>query len=152
MKQLLESGTYLHRPMLAGVVQHIADFVHGCGLVRHNRHILPIVTFIRKCVGVSDDEFRAMLDEHGIRIVVFDPAASLPLPAGVAASLRPPSAATGEDAALGQPSRSVSILGADAALAAAAAVSAAEGRRSHSRSQSRGSAAPSPVGKRPPAV
>eukprot|EP00198_Chlamydomonas_reinhardtii_P010505 XP_001699842.1 predicted protein [Chlamydomonas reinhardtii] len=53
VKALLEAGVYLHRPMLAAVVEHVAAFTHGAGMVRYNKFLLAVLTFITKCVGLE---------------------------------------------------------------------------------------------------
>lgn len=52
------------------VLEHVANFVKDCGLLRYNRYTLPILTFVRKCVGVTEDEFLVMVTEAGIKPVL----------------------------------------------------------------------------------
>ena len=72
MKRLLESGHTLHRPLLRKIVGYLADFVKGAGLVRFRKYVKPILTFIRKCVGVAETELDRMLYSFGIASVVYD--------------------------------------------------------------------------------
>ena len=72
MKRLLESGHTLHRPLLRKVVGFLADFVKGAGLVRFNKYVKPILTFIRKCVGVGETELDRMVYSFGIENVVYE--------------------------------------------------------------------------------
>lgn len=37
VKSLLEAGVYLHRPMLVAVVEHVAEFARGAGMVGWSR-------------------------------------------------------------------------------------------------------------------
>ncbi|KAI8464816.1 MAG: hypothetical protein J3K34DRAFT_525862 [Monoraphidium minutum] len=71
-KELLEEGVLLHRPLLQQLVDAAAAFVRDCGLVRYNRFSLPLLTFVRKCVGVGADEFDAMAGAAGLRAVLYD--------------------------------------------------------------------------------
>lgn len=72
MKALLEGGTFLQPPLLQQVVEKVADFVKSCGLVRYNRFALPLLSFIRKCVGVSQLELESMANTAGISEVLFE--------------------------------------------------------------------------------
>eukprot|EP00878_Enallax_costatus_P019255 GHUV01020310.1.p1 GENE.GHUV01020310.1~~GHUV01020310.1.p1 ORF type:complete len:781 (+),score=290.42 GHUV01020310.1:1618-3960(+) len=73
VKALLEGGTFLQPPLLQQVVDKTADFVKSCGLVRYNRFALPLLTFIRKCVGVSAADLQAMAAAAGISKVLYEP-------------------------------------------------------------------------------
>lgn len=57
--------------MLAGVLEHVATFTKSCGLMRFNKYILAVLTFVAKCVGHNDAELETMVDAHGICIVVY---------------------------------------------------------------------------------
>lgn len=71
VKSLLEAGLFLHSPMLAGVLEHVATFTKSCGLMRFNKYILAVLTFVAKCVGHNDSDLESMVDAHGICIVVY---------------------------------------------------------------------------------
>lgn len=74
-KELLEDGVLLHRPLLQQLVAAAASFVTDCGLVRYNRFALPLLTFVRKCVGIGPEEFDAMAEAAGLQPVLYDEAA-----------------------------------------------------------------------------
>lgn len=73
VKELLEQGTFLHRALLQQLLDAVSDFVHDCGLARYNRFALPLLVFVRKCVGVSSEEFEGMVDAARLRQVLYDP-------------------------------------------------------------------------------
>lgn len=58
------------------VVDHVADFALSCGLVRYNPFALPLLTFIRKCTGVSAQELHGMATNAGITPVLYPPRAA----------------------------------------------------------------------------
>lgn len=70
-KVLLEGGQTLHRPLLRKIIEHLSDFVNKCNVVRYNKYLLHILTFIRQCVGVSALELTQMADIFGILPVVY---------------------------------------------------------------------------------
>jgi hypothetical protein len=76
----LEEGTFLHWPLLQSLLDAVSSFVHDCGLVRYNRFALPLLMFVRKCVGVGPEEFEGMVDAARLRQVLYvdggDPAAA----------------------------------------------------------------------------
>lgn len=59
--------------MLQGCVDCVSEFSSSCGLRRHNRFVLPLLAFVRKCVGVSPAEFESMVAAAGIEPVIFEP-------------------------------------------------------------------------------
>lgn len=71
VKVLLESGIFLTRSMLEAVLEHIASFTSSCGLVRYNKYLLSILTFICKCCDVSEAEFNTMVAQHNLGDVVY---------------------------------------------------------------------------------
>ncbi|WIA28068.1 hypothetical protein OEZ86_010653 [Tetradesmus obliquus] len=72
VKALLEGGTFLQPPLLQQLVDKLADFVVSCGLLRFKRFALPLLAFIRKCVGVGQGELEAMAAAAGIGPVLFE--------------------------------------------------------------------------------
>jgi hypothetical protein len=72
VKALLEGGTFLQPPLLQQLVDRLADFVRSCGLLRYNRFALPLLSFIRKCVGVGQVELESMAAAAGISAVLFE--------------------------------------------------------------------------------
>ncbi|KAG2426915.1 hypothetical protein HXX76_012701 [Chlamydomonas incerta] len=71
VKALLEAGVYLHRPMLVAVVEHVAAFTHGAGMVRYNKFLLAVLTFITKCVGLEAVDLEDVVEQHGVAVVVY---------------------------------------------------------------------------------
>ncbi|GMH43887.1 hypothetical protein BSKO_11821 [Bryopsis sp. KO-2023] len=71
VKVLLESGHTLHRPLLRKVLEYISDFIIGCGLAHYNRYLTHILTFIRKCVGVSELEVMQMSDAFSVLHIIY---------------------------------------------------------------------------------
>lgn len=71
VKSLLEAGVYLHRPMLVSVVEHMAEFTKGAGLVRYNKFVLAILTFICKCVGLDVSDLEEVVEQCGVVLVVY---------------------------------------------------------------------------------
>lgn len=53
------------------MLEHIAKFVKECGLLRHNRYLLPILSFVRMCCGVSEEEFEEAVRVTGLTEVVY---------------------------------------------------------------------------------
>jgi hypothetical protein len=72
VKALLEGGNFLQPPLLQQLMQRLADFVVSCGLLRYNRFALPLLSFIRKCVGVGQVELEGMAAAAGISPVLFE--------------------------------------------------------------------------------
>lgn len=71
VKDLLENGHTLHKPLLNTVLQRFAAFVHSVGMKKSNVYLLPILTFIQKCCGVSDALLEQMLDQYRLSDIVF---------------------------------------------------------------------------------
>uniref|UniRef100_A0A7R9YUG4 Uncharacterized protein n=1 Tax=Chlamydomonas euryale TaxID=1486919 RepID=A0A7R9YUG4_9CHLO len=71
VRAALEGGASLNRSLLSAIVDHVADFCRGCGLMAHNKYVLAVLTFIAKCTGVPMPELDALLVNAGICIVVF---------------------------------------------------------------------------------
>ncbi|KAG2431637.1 hypothetical protein HYH02_013214 [Chlamydomonas schloesseri] len=71
VKALLEAGVYLHRPMLTAVVEHVAAFAHGAGMMRYNKFLLAVLTFITKCVGLEAADLEEEVERHGVAVVVY---------------------------------------------------------------------------------
>ena len=88
VRDLLESGTSLHKSLLGLVLDHVTAFVKGAGLVRFNRFLLPILTFVSRCSGVSDLDFEELVASHGIQIVIYGTA---DVPSVIEGKSRPPS-------------------------------------------------------------
>jgi hypothetical protein len=86
VKALLEGGTFLTPAMLQGCVDCVADFTHSCGLLRHNRFLLPLLAFVRKCTGVSQEDFDAMVAAAGLGPAIYG-TASLDQPQASGSSL-----------------------------------------------------------------
>ncbi|GFH11799.1 uncharacterized protein HaLaN_07357 [Haematococcus lacustris] len=66
VKSLLEGGTFLQRTMTVAVVQHLAHFAKSTGIVKYNKFMLSILTFICKCTGVTEAEFEELVKEAGL--------------------------------------------------------------------------------------
>mmetsp|Transcript_14541 Transcript_14541/g.31649 ORF Transcript_14541/g.31649 Transcript_14541/m.31649 type:complete len:677 (+) Transcript_14541:102-2132(+) len=86
VKSLLESGTFLQKSMLQQVMDHISRFCKSCGLVRYNKFMLSVLTFISKCVGVGEPEFEEMVGSNDLAVVVFG---TVQLPSKAAAEASP---------------------------------------------------------------
>lgn len=71
VRDLLESGSMLHKSLLNLVIDHVASFAKGAGLIRYNRFLLTILTFIAKCSGASDFDLEDIVAHHGIQIMVY---------------------------------------------------------------------------------
>ncbi|KXZ44766.1 hypothetical protein GPECTOR_62g881 [Gonium pectorale] len=71
VKSLLEAGVYLHRPMLVAVVEHVASFAKGAGMMRYNKYLLAVLTFITKCVGLDVADLEEVVEQHGVSLVVY---------------------------------------------------------------------------------
>lgn len=71
VKSLLEAGTYLHRPMLQAVLEHIASFSKGTGTMRYNKYLLAVLTFITRCVGLDEADLEAIVEGLGLVMVVY---------------------------------------------------------------------------------
>jgi hypothetical protein len=71
VKQLLEAGHTMHKPLLQALVQHFAEFAHGVGMKRFNEFLLPVFTFVQKCCGVSEDGLQQLLHAHNIDRLVY---------------------------------------------------------------------------------
>ena len=54
----------------------MSSFVTSCGLLRYNRFALPLLTFLRKCVGASAADLHAMASTAGITAVLYPPRAA----------------------------------------------------------------------------
>ena len=67
----LESGTALNKGLLALVIEHVASFTKAAGLMRFNRFLLPILSFVARSSGVSELEFEDHVASHGIQIVIY---------------------------------------------------------------------------------
>jgi len=72
VKALLEGGTFLQPTMLQACIDCVSDFSSACGLKRFNRFLLPLLTFVRKCTGVGQQEFDALVEAAGIGPVVYE--------------------------------------------------------------------------------
>jgi len=59
------------KPPPRQVTEHVARFLKECGLLRHNRFLLPIFTFIRMCVGASEAELMDLIRPLGMLPVLF---------------------------------------------------------------------------------
>jgi hypothetical protein len=70
VKSLIEGGTFLHRPLLDGVLQHLHSLVNECAMRRPNPHLLPLLAFVHKCVGVGPEEFWEEVERLGLRHVL----------------------------------------------------------------------------------
>eukprot|EP00892_Ulva_mutabilis_P006737 jgi/Ulvmu1/4435/UM002_0160.1 len=66
VKELLESGHTLHKPLLYNLLERFATFVHSVGMTKPNMYLLPMFTFIQRCCGVSDTALEQMLMKHGL--------------------------------------------------------------------------------------
>ena len=73
VKQLLEAGYTLHRPLITALVQRFAEFAHGVGLDQYNEYLLPIFTFVQKCCGLPESGLHQMLKTHKLEKVVLVP-------------------------------------------------------------------------------
>eukprot|EP00798_Chlamydomonas_sp_ICE-L_P016563 gene16563-22793_t len=71
VKSLLEGGTFLTRGMMTAVLVHIENFTRGCGLVRHNKYLLSLLTFISKCCNLEDSEFESLVVQYNLSPVVY---------------------------------------------------------------------------------
>ncbi|GLC47400.1 hypothetical protein PLESTM_002068900 [Pleodorina starrii] len=71
VKSLLEAGVYLHKPMLVAVLEHVAAFAKGAGMMRYNRYLLAVLTFITKCVGLDVADLEEVVEQQGVSIVVY---------------------------------------------------------------------------------
>jgi hypothetical protein len=71
VKELLEGGACLHRPLLQQLLDAVAAFTHDCGLVRFNRFALPLLVFVRKVVGVGPRDFEEMVSMARLHAVLF---------------------------------------------------------------------------------
>ncbi|GFR52887.1 hypothetical protein Agub_g15520 [Astrephomene gubernaculifera] len=71
VKSLLEAGVYLHRPMLVAVVEHVAAFARGAGMMRYNKYLLAVLTFVAKCVGLDVGDLEEVVEQHGVSMVVY---------------------------------------------------------------------------------
>ena len=71
VKTLLEKGTTLVPILLTGVVDALNEWAKTSGLYQYNPCILPILTFLRKCIGVDEDELQKMLVNRGLEELVF---------------------------------------------------------------------------------
>lgn len=71
VRSLLEAGSSLQKSLLNTVLEHVAKFTKGCGLVRHNQYMLSILTFIAKCTSVSDLDFEDMVATQGLATVIY---------------------------------------------------------------------------------
>lgn len=73
VKQLLESGHTLHRPLVTALVQRFAELAHGVGLDQHNEFLLPIFTFVQKCCGMPEAGLQQLLKTHKLEKIVLVP-------------------------------------------------------------------------------
>ncbi|KAG2500507.1 hypothetical protein HYH03_001284 [Edaphochlamys debaryana] len=71
VKALLEAGVYLHKPMLVAVVEHVAAFARGAGMIRYNQYLLAVLTFITKCVGLDVADLEDVVEQFGVALVVY---------------------------------------------------------------------------------
>jgi hypothetical protein len=72
VRAALEGGASLNKSLLQAVIDHIAGFTKGCGLVRHNKYVLSVLTFVAKCAGVNGTiEFEEIVTAAGIAVVVY---------------------------------------------------------------------------------
>lgn len=53
------------------VLDHISKFLKECGLIRYNRYLLPIVSFIRMCVGMSEEDYEELIRGMGLLEVLY---------------------------------------------------------------------------------
>jgi hypothetical protein len=73
VKNLLEAGHTLHKPLAVALVQRFAEFAHGVGLDKYNEFLLPIFTFVQKCCGMSESALHQLLKTHRLEKVLFPP-------------------------------------------------------------------------------
>ncbi|KAG1671623.1 hypothetical protein FOA52_006854 [Chlamydomonas sp. UWO 241] len=72
VRAALEGGASLNKSLLQAVIDHIAGFTKGCGLVRHNKYVLSVLTFVAKCAGVNSTlELEDLVAAAGIAVVVY---------------------------------------------------------------------------------
>ncbi|GIL53847.1 hypothetical protein Vafri_9480 [Volvox africanus] len=71
VKLLLEAGVYLHKPMLVAVLEHVAAFAKGAGMMRYNKYLLAVLTFITKCVGLDVADLEEAVEQQGVSMVVY---------------------------------------------------------------------------------
>jgi hypothetical protein len=74
VKQLLESGSNMHRALLTAVCEHIQALSQIGGA--NNPYIMPILHFIRQSVRVSAEDLQHMLRTYGLQALVFQHKAS----------------------------------------------------------------------------
>lgn len=92
VRDLLESGVVLHKSLLTAVSEHVATFTKSTGLLRHNRFILSVLTYIAKCTGVSEMDLEDVVAGLGIQIVVYG---ALEVPSAMEERSRPSSSLVG---------------------------------------------------------
>eukprot|EP00873_Tetraselmis_striata_P040367 jgi/Tetstr1/460631/TSEL_005828.t1 len=103
VKELLEKGLTLSRHLMAAVVEGLAHWANHSGMQAHNLCVLPILTFIRKCVGVDVEDMQKLVFNYSLGGLVYGSqadavhadlkasAASAPGGAGAGAGARKPS-------------------------------------------------------------
>lgn len=70
-KKLLEKGTTLVRTLLVGMVEELQSWAKSSGLRNYNPCTLPILTFVRKCVGVDETDLQRLLVDRGLAELVY---------------------------------------------------------------------------------
>ncbi|GAX77384.1 hypothetical protein CEUSTIGMA_g4830.t1 [Chlamydomonas eustigma] len=71
VKSLLEGGMTLGRGLLVAVLEDIGKFIRGCGMERHNRFLLSILTCMMRSCDVSTAEFEELVLQQRIPILVY---------------------------------------------------------------------------------
>jgi hypothetical protein len=74
VKQLLESGMSLSQQLLESLLGRVSGFTGECGLRdRHVPCLLPLLTYVCKCVGVMPEELRRMAAAVSVEGVLYAP-------------------------------------------------------------------------------
>jgi hypothetical protein len=76
VKLLIEGGTFLHRPLLLAVLQHLQQLTSDCAMEKYNPHLLPLLVFLHKCTGVGQEGFWGLVEQHQLRHILLPAAGS----------------------------------------------------------------------------
>ena len=71
VKELLESGQTLHKPLFNSLLERFASFIHSVGITKPNIYLLPVFTFVQRCCGVSDTALEQLLIKHRLDQMIF---------------------------------------------------------------------------------
>lgn len=71
VKELLEKGLTLSRHLMAAVVEGLAYWANNSGMQQYNLCVLPILTFIRKCVGVDVEDMQKLVFNYHLGTLVY---------------------------------------------------------------------------------